>query len=197
MSQTVSLEKKQSVNLSKKSPGLSKVALGLGWSPAKAGGFLGKMMGGNKEIDLDASCVMLDANGREVDVVWFRKYESNCGAIKHSGDNRTGKGDGDDETIYVDLTRLPANVVTLAFTVNSFTGQTFDKVEDAYCKVYDMAQGKAAMAHFPLAEKGSHTGVFIASLSKQGNEWHFTAQGKACPGRMIGDMLPTILRELA
>lgn len=195
---SVSLSKKDKVNLSKINTGLRAIALGLGWDPAKGKSFFG-LGGSKKDVDLDASCVMLDERGNVVDTVWFRQKVSRDGSIRHSGDNRTGHGAaGDKETILVDLKALPSNVKTLAFTVNSFTGQNFNEIENAYCKVYDNSTGtQKELGHFVLAEKGSHTGIFIASVTKENGEWDFTAQGKACPGLMIGEMMPTILRELA
>ena len=197
MSNTVSLAKKQSVDLSKANPGLTKIAMGLGWSPVKKKSGLFGLGGGTKDIDLDASCLLLDASDRVVDTVWFRQKKSHCGAIIHSGDNRTGEGEGDDETIDIDLTRLPSNVVTLVFTVNSFTGQNFNDVEDASSTVYDTSNGgKKSLGSFALAEKGAHTGIFIASVTKKDGSWVFTAQGRICPGRYLEDMVPTIQREL-
>ncbi|HCF4357154.1 TPA: TerD family protein, partial [Pseudomonas aeruginosa] len=129
----ITLSKNQSISLEKTAgSGLTSVSLGLGWDPVKSGGFLSKLLGsGNDEIDLDASCILLDGNMKPVDLVWFRQLSSKDGSIKHSGDNLTGEGDGDDETINVDLQRLPASVQHLVFTVNSFRGQKFDQVENA------------------------------------------------------------------
>src|SRR3546814_13205292 len=76
---------------------------------------------------LDASCLVFDGAGNLVETVWFQKLVSSDGSIRHSGDNLTGEGDGDDETISIDLTRLPSNVETLVLTVTSFRGQTFDQ----------------------------------------------------------------------
>lgn len=195
---SVSLAKHQTVSLAKQSgAALTKLEFGLGWDPAKAkSGFFSKMFGGGSSdsIDLDASVVLLDAYGNKVDTVWFRQKASKCGAIKHSGDNLTGEGEGDDETIYVDLTKLPSNVEHLAFTVNSFRGQTFNEVENAYCRVVD--QNGKELAKFKLTEQGSHTGVLIASLERKGGEWAFTAQGMACTGRTIDDMYTQILAQL-
>src|SRR3546814_18951411 len=84
---------------------------------AAATGFFAKLSGGNDSIDLDASCLAFDASGNVVDVVWFRQLTSKDGSIRHSGDNLTGEGDGDDETIAIDLTKLLTNVETLVLTV--------------------------------------------------------------------------------
>lgn len=188
----VSLSKNQTVSLAKQSSALSSVKFGLGWDPIKKKGLLsGLFGGGNSSIDLDASCVMLDSAGNNLDTVWFRKLRSSCGSVQHSGDNVTGEGEGDDETISVDLTRLPANVEYLAFTVNSFRGQTFNEVENAFCRVVD--QSNKEQARYVLTEQGSHTGIVIASLRRNNGQWDFTAHGVACRGRMIEEMMSDIV----
>jgi len=135
--------------------------------------------------------VTFDARGTRLDTVWFRQKTSTCGSIKHSGDNLTGEGDGDDESIFVDLTKLPANVEYLAFTVNSFRGQTFNEVENAFCRVVD--QNNKELVKFQLTEQGAHTGILIASLRRKGGEWNFTAEGLACRGRDIDGMIDQIV----
>ena len=113
----LTLTKNQSISLAKTAgSSLTQVSMGLGWDPVKSKGLLGKLLGGGGEIDLDASCLLLDGNKDPIDVVWFRQLASKDGSIKHSGDNRTGEGSGDDETIHVDLSRLPAGVQYLMFT---------------------------------------------------------------------------------
>lgn len=186
---TLSLAKKQTISLEKNGAGtLRKVRMGLGWDAAKPSGLFGKLLGGGSdEIDLDASCVVLDAQKQPLDLVWFRQLKSNCGNIVHSGDNRTGEGDGDDETIGVDLINLPANVQHLVFTVNSFTGQNFNQVENAYCRIVD-AGNNQELARFNLSEKGSHTGVIMAYLSRTSAGWTCTAVGSISNGRTVADI---------
>ncbi|MBK5375527.1 MULTISPECIES: TerD family protein [unclassified Pseudomonas] len=184
----LTLSKKQSISLEKTAgTALSSVSLGLGWDPVKAG-FLGKLMGNGGEIDLDASCILLDGSLKPVDLVWFRQLKSQDGSIQHSGDNRTGEGDGDDETIHVDLQRLPAVVQHLVFTVNSFTGQNFEKVENAYCRIVN-ASNKSELARFNLSERGAHTGIVMASLSRDSDGWKFTAIGETTHGRTADDLI--------
>ncbi|MBK5415368.1 TerD family protein [Pseudomonas sp. TH31] len=184
----LSLSKNQSISLEKTAGGgLTSISLGLGWDPVKAG-FLGKLMGNGGEIDLDASCILLDSELKPVDLVWFRQLESRDGSIKHSGDNRTGDGNGDDETIHVDLQRLPASVKYLVFTVNSFTGQTFEKVENAYCRIVN-AGNNSELARFNLSERGGHTGIVMASLARDSGDWEFKAIGKITNGRTAEDLV--------
>lgn len=196
---SVSLAKGERVSLAKKGGGgLTSVTMGLGWSPAqkaKKGGFLGGLLGGGggaDSIDLDASCLAFAGRG-VVAKVWFRDLQGLGGAIQHSGDNRTGEGDGDDETIRIDLARLPPEVDRIALTVNSFTGQTFDEVEDAFCRVVDNATG-SEVARFDLREKGRHTGVVMAILAKDGSGiWSMEAVGKAARGQTVDQMSQDVL----
>ncbi|MFW9081747.1 TerD family protein [Pseudomonas sp. P2757] len=191
----LTLSKQQSISLEKTAgSALTRISLGLGWDPVKAG-FLGKLMGGGGEVDLDASCILLDSSLQVIDLVWFRQLKSQDGSIQHSGDNRTGEGDGDDETIHVDLSRLPASVEHLIFTVNSFTGQTFEKVEKAYCRVVN-ADKKSELARFNLSEKGGHTGIVMASLSRKGSDWDFKAIGETTRGRTADDLVNLAVQAL-
>jgi tellurium resistance protein TerZ len=192
----VSLQKGQSVRLEKSGGGtLTRVAMGLGWDVRKAKGLLGLLGGGGGDIDLDASCLLFDADRNLLDQVWFRQLASNDGSIVHSGDNRTGAGDGDDETINVDLTRLPAAVRTLVFTVNSFTGDSFDRIENAYCRVVDSTNGKE-LARYDLTGAGSHTGQVMAKLVRSGDGWEMKALGDRTSGRTFQDMMGAILAAL-
>ncbi|SEJ12418.1 tellurium resistance protein TerZ [Sphingobium sp. AP50] len=192
----VSLQKGQSVRLEKSGGGsLTRVAMGLGWDVRKAKGFFGKLVGGGGEIDLDASCLLFDAQGNLLDQVWFRQLSTRDGSIVHSGDNRTGAGDGDDEVIQVDLTRLPATVQTLLFTVNSFMGDSFDRIENAYCRLVDSTTGKE-MARYDLTGAGSHTGQLMAKLTRNGDGWDMKALGERTSGRTFQDMMQTIRASL-
>lgn len=173
----LTLTKKQSISLEKTAgSALTKVTLGLGWDPVKSGLF-SKLLGKSDDIDLDASCIMFDAKLEPLDLVWFQQLKSKDGSIRHSGDNRTGEGEGDDESIYVDLTALPSSVVHLVFTVNSFTGENFSRIQNAYCRILNAGKNEE-LARFNLSEQGNHTGVVMASLSRTGSGWDFKAIGE-------------------
>lgn len=190
--QVVSLQKGQTVSLAKSGGGsLTRVAMGLGWDVRKAKGLFGVFGGGGGDIDLDASCLMFDGDRRMLDQVWFRQLSSKDGSIVHSGDNRTGAGDGDDETINVDLSRLPATVTTLVFTVNSFQGDTFDRIANAYCRLVDLTDGKE-LARYDLTGSGTHTGQVMAKLTRSANGWDMKALGERTTGRTFHDMAATI-----
>lgn len=193
----ITLAKKQTISLSKEGgSGLRNVTLGLGWDAAKPTGFFGKLMGGSGEIDLDASCIVVDSSNNPVDLIWFRQLRSKCGNIQHSGDNRTGEGDGDDESITVKLNSLTSNVTSLVFTVNSFTGQDFNKVDNAYCRIVDTDSGKE-LARINLSNQGNHTGLIMAYLKRDGADWNFTAVGDVCNGRTAKDLSREAIGALA
>ncbi|MDD5273717.1 MAG: TerD family protein [Methylovulum sp.] len=195
----ISLQKGQKISLSKESGGsLSKVIMGLGWDAKKSGGGLLKGLfggGGSEAIDLDASCVLFDDNNKAVDTVYFGHLKSKDGSIVHTGDNRTGDGDGDDEQIIVDLDKVPANVKSLVFTVNSFTGQTFNSVENAYCRLVDSST-KTEVARYTLTAQGSHTAQIMAKVYRHNGEWKMHAIGENGTGRTIENLLPQIVVHL-
>jgi tellurium resistance protein TerZ len=186
---SINLEKGQKISLSKDGAGLNRVAMGLGWDSIKKASFLG-FGGGSVDVDLDASCLMFDGD-RMTDVVWFRQLKSKDGSIVHSGDNRTGDGDGDDETINVDLNSVPANVTALIFTVSNFTGQNFSQVENAYCRLVDLSNN-SEIAKYNLSAQGHHTGQILAKLYRHNGAWKMHAIGENGAGRTFDDMLPQI-----
>jgi len=192
----VNLTKGQKISLEKEAGGaLSRVTMGLGWDVAQKRGFLGFGGGKGDAIDLDASCVLFDESNRPVDVVWFRQLKSRDGSITHTGDNRTGAGDGDDEQIVVELNRVPEHVKSLVFTVNSFTGQNFAQVANAFCRLVDAGSGRE-VARYDLSVQGSHTAQIMAKLYRHNGEWKMHAIGENGSGRTIDELLPQILPHL-
>lgn len=200
---SVNLTKGVGVDLSKEANRqLGRLAFGLGWSPVKqtsgggVWGFVKSVFDGDDEkpaIDLDASCVLLDANGTVVDTVWFRKLRSNDNAVKHSGDNRTGSGDVDDEVITVDVDELQARVMTMVFTINSFTGQKFSAVDDAYCRVVELGYNKE-IARFTLNANGlgDSNAILMMKVCRKSGTWVCTAIGTTSKGRTVQDLVPAI-----
>lgn len=184
---SISLAKNQTVSLAKEVPSLTHLHIGLGWDPVKKTGFFGKLTGGKDSIDLDASVIVADASKNIIDEVWFRQLSSRDGSIKHSGDNLTGDGDGDDEFIRVDLTRLSRDATHIVVTVNSFRGQTFNEVDNAFCRLVDEKTGKE-ICRYELREKGSNTGFVMAAISRDGNGWAVKALGAPTNGRTVKDL---------
>ncbi|MFG2440368.1 TerD family protein [Streptomyces sp. NPDC048508] len=183
----VSLQKNQTVSLVKGGrPFLSQVQMGLGWEPAYRG----------KDIDLDASVIAYGPQRNHIDSCYFGKLSIVNGAIKHSGDNLTGEGGGDDEVITVDLGRLPQEVTGLVFTVNSFSGQKFTEVAKAYCRLIDAATGEE-LVRFDLTNAEAQTGVMMAKLIKQfSGEWEMTAMGEFVKGRTVRGMVKPAAQSL-
>lgn len=193
---SISLEKGQKIRLAKESgAALDKVILGLGWDvAARKGGFL-SFFGGSGEIDLDASCLLFNSARQLVDVVWFEQLRSRDGSIQHTGDNVTGAGEGDDEQIIVELSRVPPQVTTLVFVVNSFSGQTFDRVQNAFCRLVD-AVTQQEFAMYRLNAQGDHTAMIMAKLYRHAGEWRMHAIGAYAQGKTVQSLLPVITDHL-
>ena len=139
--------------------------------------------------------MLFDANKNLVDAVWFRQLRSNDGSIYHTGDNLTGVGDGDDEVIMVDLMQVPAQVQALVFTVNSFTGQTFERVANAYCRIIN-ASNQQEIARYNLSAQGGHTAMVMAKVYRHNGEWKMHAIGEIATGRTFDNLVPLILPHL-
>lgn len=183
----VSLQKNQTVSLVKGGRALlSKVRMGLGWEPAFHG----------KDIDLDASVIAYGPDRNHLDSCYFGKLSILGGAVKHSGDNLTGEGAGDDEVIVVDLGRVPPEATALVFTVNSFTGQKFTEVAKAYCRLIDDATDEE-LVRFDLTGAEPQTGVMMAKLIKQfSGEWEMTAMGEFVKAKTVRNMVKPAAQAL-
>jgi tellurium resistance protein TerZ len=180
---SVNLQKGHKVNLAKADGGqLTIITLGLGWDVASGGFF-----GGGGSIDLDASCVMLDGSKNKVDTVYFGHLRSNDGSVRHTGDNLTGAGDGDDEQIIVDLTKVPASVQSLVFTVNSYRGQKFDKVKNAFVRVLDDKGNE--LLKYDLSAKGDHTACIMGKVYRHNGGWKFHAIGEVASGTTVESIM--------
>jgi stress response protein SCP2 len=196
----VSLVKGRSVNLLKgqrvslhKEDGvaLTTVRMGLGWDAIKKRSMFGLR---EADIDLDASAVMF-AGQQPLDVVFFNNLRSKDGSVQHLGDNRTGDGDGDDESIVVDLTRVPANVTAVVFIVTSYEGQTFEQVANAFCRLVDDTSG-GEMARYTLGAGGAFTGTVMAKVFRESGSWKMQAIGEGMQARTPIDAVPQLVRFL-
>ncbi|MGC4971637.1 TerD family protein [Streptomyces sp. DT199] len=193
---SVNMSKGQQISLSKSDgTALTSVRMGLGWQAAPRKGFLAKLTGA-REIDLDASAVLFAA-GQTTDVVFFQHLVSDDGSVRHTGDNLTGGAGtgGDDEAILVDLARVPSHIDQIVFTVNSFTGQTFAEVQNAFCRLVDETTG-AELARYTLTGGGDHTAQIMAKVHRSGGGWQMKAIGAPATGRTFQDLLPAITPHL-
>ncbi|MDT0451798.1 TerD family protein [Streptomyces hesseae] len=187
---TVNLSKGQGISLQKADGGtLTAVRMGLGWQAAPRRGLFGTR---TKEIDLDASAVLF-ADKQPVDVAFFQQLVSKDGSVRHTGDNLVGGAGqgGDDESILVDLQRVPVHVNQIVFTVNSFTGQTFAEVRNAFCRLVDETTGQE-LARYTLDGGGPYTAQIMAKVHRVGNGWQMTAIGTPANGRTFQDLLAEI-----
>ena len=192
----INLSKGQKISLQKETQStLGNVMMGLGWDQKKPEGFWATLFSSGTAIDLDASCLMLDADKKLVDVVWFRQLNSKDGSIHHSGDNRTGAGEGDDEQIRVDLPHVPPQVHHLIFTINSFTGQSFATIQNAFCRLVDSKTGKE-IARYNLGAGGKYTAQIMARLYRHEGDWKMHAIGEVSDGRTFDALLPLIQKIL-
>ena len=189
----VSLSKGQSVSLVKSGGGgLTQVRMGLGWDAVKKRGLFGSR---SQSIDLDASALLFDGSNQLVDQVWFQQLTSRDGSVQHTGDNVTGEGEGDDESIRVHLEGVNPAVRTIVFTVNSFTGQDFSQIENAFCRLIDETN-ESEVARYDLTGSGHHTAQIMAKLTREGAGWTMTAIGATASGRTFHDLVPTIVGHL-
>ncbi|MGG2183869.1 TerD family protein [Bacillus altitudinis] len=177
----IQLSKGQRVDLTKTNPGLTKVMIGLGWDTNK--------YSGGAEFDLDASAFLVDANNRcqqDTDFVFYNNLQHPSGSVTHTGDNRTGEGDGDDEQILVDFSKIPANIDRIGITVTihdaEARSQNFGQVSNAFVRVVN-EEGGEELIRFDLGEDFSiETAVVVCELYRHGSDWKFNAIGSGFSG---------------
>ena len=177
----INLSKGGNINLSKTAPTMSKVDLGLGWNPRATDG---------KAFDLDAVAFLTGEDGKvrlDGEFIFFNQKVSPCGSVTHNGDNRTGDGDGDDETISVDLSKVPQEVAKIVFAVTIHdgqqNGQNFGMVDKAYIRVINQDANAEELARFDLSEDGStEVAMIFGELYRHSGEWKFKAVGQGFSG---------------
>jgi tellurium resistance protein TerD len=184
---TINLSKGGNISLAKVSPGLTHAVVGLGWHPRSTDG---------AAFDLDASAILVDANGKgisEAHFVFYNNLTDPSGAVVHQGDNRTGDGEGDDEVVTVDLANVPATVDRVVFLASIDQAETrrqsFGQVSDAYIRVYDGdAPGDADKeARFDLGEDAStETALVFGELYRRDADWKFRAIGQGYTNGLVG-----------
>ena len=173
---SVSLSKGGRVSLSKEAPGLKKIKIGLGWDT--------NATDTGADFDLDASLFMLGSDNKvteDSDFIFYNNSKSKDGSVVHEGDNLTGEGDGDDEVIRIDLSKVNAKYTSLAIVVTiheaESRGQNFGQVSNAFIRIVNEADGKE-LAKFELDEDySSETAVLFGTLYRKDGEWRFKAEG--------------------
>ncbi|MDI4644719.1 TerD family protein [Cohnella hashimotonis] len=178
---SINLSKGQRIDLTKSNPGLTKVVLGLGWDT-------NKYNGGN-EFDLDASAFLLHEEGKaksEEDFVFYNHLSAYNGGVEHTGDNRTGEGDGDDEQIKIDFSKLPPAISRIGITVTiheaDVRGQNFGQVSNAFVRLVDETTGREIL-RYDLGEDFSvETAIVFCEVYRSGTDWKFQAVGSGFTG---------------
>ncbi|GAB2649163.1 TerD family protein [Nocardia goodfellowii] len=190
---SVSLVKGQRVTLRKEGgAALTFVKMGLGWDPVQTRGMFGNR---TVDIDLDASVIMF-ADANPADYAYYGQLSSKDGSVRHQGDNLTGEGEGDDEMILVDLTRIPAHISTLIFIVTSYKGHTFEQVQNAFCRLID-GINNAELARYTLAGGMAFTGMAMAKVYRAGADWKMQALGEGFQAKHPGEAIPQLGRFLS
>ena len=177
----VNLTKGQKVDLTKTNPGLTKIIVGLGWDVNK--------YDGGSDFDLDAAAFLAGDNGKvanDANFVFYGNKEHASGSVIHTGDNLTGEGDGDDEQLKVDLSKVPAEVTKIDFTVTIYDADTrhqnFGQVSNAYIRVVNEVTGEE-LIRYDLGEDYSiETAVIVGELYRNNGEWKFNAIGSGFQG---------------
>lgn len=172
----VNLTKGTTLNLVKEDGNaLTKTRLALGWDAVKKKGLFGSR---SKDIDLDASIIALNDTKDLAYTVFYGSLNSWDHAVLHSGDNLTGAGEGDDEVISVDLSRVDPRVKYLACVITSYSGQTFEEVENVFCRLDDMSASRPdPVAAYNLKDSANARGMVMAVISRVGNGWSIEAKG--------------------
>ena len=177
---SVSLSKGGNVSLAKADPTMTKVLVGLGWDPRATDG---------QDFDLDASAFLLTSTGKvrgDNDFIFYNNLSDAAQSVLHTGDNRTGDGDGDDESLKIDLPKIPADVDKIAFTVTIHDAearrQNFGQVGGAFIRLVNDATG-VEVARYDLTEDAStETAMIFGELYRHNNEWKFRAVGQGYAG---------------
>lgn len=177
---SISLSKGGNVSLSKEEPGLSRILVGLGWDTRATDG---------ADFDLDASAFLLAAGDRvrsDSDFIFYNNLKGADGAVSHNGDNRTGEGEGDDESLTIELGRVPAEIQKVAVAVTIHEGearrQNFGMVANAFIRVVNDLTGRE-IARYDLSEDASvETAMVFGEVYRHGAEWKFRAVGQGFKG---------------
>jgi tellurium resistance protein TerZ len=151
---------------------LTRLTMGLGWDKERGAGFIGT---GAPDVDLDASAVQF-AGGQLFDLAFYNNLQTRDGSVVHLGDNLSGRGEGDDEQITVDLGRVYSGVESILFLVSSYQGHTLEWVNNAYCRLAD--DHGVELARFTLSGGTPRTGLVMARLFRDGDEWRLRAIGQ-------------------
>jgi tellurium resistance protein TerZ len=179
---SINLNKEQKFNFNlEKTELITNVFMGIGWDATDE----------EEDVDLDASCVLLNADKEVIEVIDFGNLTSEDEAVEHLGDNLTGDGDGDDEVINVNLRNLSPDVDSLVFTITSFSGQSFEDIDNCIARLVNQSTG-AEMCSYQLKDIGDFTAVIMCKLTRIKSGWEFKALGIPTDGESADDLIDEI-----
>ena len=206
----VNLTKGQRVSLKKDAPNLKRILVGLGWDPVEKKRGLFSLGSSAEDIDIDASVICIDENGREKEIVYFGHKDDRAGSIHHTGDNLTGEDDDDDEKqftnssnkvlkddeqIIISLDKVPRDFAKLAIIINIFRaysrGQHFGQIKNCFVHVADMDTNKE-LVYYDISGNGNFnglTGIFVAEIYRYNGDWRLKAEGDGVKVRDIKEMV--------
>ena len=190
---SISLVKGQRIDLTKNNAGLKNLLVGLGWDPVEVKrGLFGKKK--VADIDLDASVIMLkdDKLQNKDDLIYFGNLKSKCGGVIHTGDNLTGEGDGDDEQILIDLSKIDKEVNKLVFVINIYAcesrKQDIGMIKNAYIRIADNSSKKELIKYNLTDNYSGKTALIVGEVYKHNGEWKFAALGEGTSHVRLSDI---------
>ncbi|OOB75473.1 stress protein [Clostridium haemolyticum] len=196
----VNLKKGERISLTKEDVTLSRIMVGLGWDPVEqksSKGIFGTLFNSSApDIDCDVSVIMLNKDSKiqsKKDVIYFGNLSHISGSVQHMGDNLTGDGDGDDEQVVLELSKIPSSIEKLVFVVNIYDcvkrNQHFGMIRNAFIRIMNLQDNKE-MLRFNLTDNYSNkTGIYVAEIYRRGLEWKFAAIGEGDTVTGLQDMI--------
>ena len=178
---TINLSKGQKIDLTKSNPSLKRAVIGLGWDTNKYSG------GG--DFDLDASAFLVGSNGKtnnDLDFIFYNNLEHSTGAVIHTGDNRTGEGDGDDEKLIVEFAKIPSDIDKIAITVTIYDAiaraQNFGQISNAFVRVVNEETNEEILRYDLSEDFSVETALVFCEIYRHNGEWKFSAIGSGFQG---------------
>lgn len=176
----ITLSKGSNLSLSKADPKLNKLIIGLGWDARSTDG---------TDFDLDASAFMVKEDGKvrsNSDFIFYNQLRTPCGSVEHTGDNRTGEGEGDDESILVSLDKIPTDIISIFITVTihdaEIRKQNFGQVSQAFVRIINKDSGVEVVRYDLSEDASTETAMIFCQIYKYNNEWKFKAIGQGYAG---------------
>lgn len=195
----INLQKGQKISLTKEDQNLKNIMVGLGWDPVQKEnkGFLSSIFSSaTSNFDCDASVLLLNEFGKiddKKDIIYFGNLVSTDGSVRHMGDNITGEGEGDDEQIMIDLSKVSEKVHALAFVVNIYKAkdrhQDFGMVDNAYIRVINMNNNQEMLKYSLTKEYDGKTAMIFAQVYRHNGEWKFSAIGEGTVDSSLSDIV--------